>query len=834
MTRISAAIAGLLGIAAVAGVYVHAAKPLSTPQMPPRASAWVAPQPRTPLSYQRDSTASPAQPPQRQLFDRYCVKCHNERLQNGGIALDKVDVQQAGANAPVFEKVVRMLRSGQMPPSGQPRPDKPTVDTFVAALETGLDKAAAVQPNPGRPIVHRLNRTEYANAIRDLLGLDTDDRSLLPADDTDPNGFDNNADVLTISPLLLERYMSAAHKIGRLALGRPLPGSTIEIYNLPKLLVQDDRLSEGLPFGSRGGIALRHNFPVDGQYAVKIRLQTNNYSYVRGLAKPHLLEIRLDRARIKTFTVGGNNPPGEAPASWGGTVYGTPEWEKYALTADADLEMRFSAKAGTHTLGISFAKAAWVPDEVLQPREVGWPLSTDEEFDSNPAVDSVRIEGPFDPGSPGDTPSRRKVFLCRPKNAADEGPCARTILSALARRAYRRPVTDEDVQALVGFFKLGREEGSFDAGIQTALERILVSPDFLFRIETDPANVVSGTPYRLSDVELASRLSFFLWSSIPDDELLDGATRGKLKDPAELEKQVRRMLADRRSQALVANFAGQWLQLRDLRSFVPDTDLFPDFDDNLRDAFQQETELFIESQIRENHGLVDLLSADYTFLNERLARHYNVPNVYGERFRRVTLADDRRGGLLGQASLLTVTSYPNRTSPVLRGKWLLDKMLGTPPPPPPPNVPALKDRGANGQVQSVRERLQEHRKNPACASCHSKMDPLGFALDNFDAVGAWRTDDSGTPVDPSGILPDGSAFQGVAGLRKLLVDRREQFVEAVIERLLGYSLGRTVDYNDMPAVRRIEHESAPSQYRWSSIILGIVKSAPFQMRRAES
>jgi hypothetical protein len=773
-------------------------------------------------------------PLERDLLDRYCVTCHNDRLKTGGLAFDKMNLADVSTNAEILERIVRQLRSGQMPPARAPRPDKPVVDAFTVALETALDDAAAAHLNPGRPIIHRMNRTEYANAIRDLLAFDVDARALLPADDTDPNGFDNNADVLSISPVLLERYMSAAHKIARFSIGRDAGKATIQTYNVPKLLVQEDRLSEELPFGSRGGTVIRHHFPVDGKYSIKITLQTNLYDYVRGLAEPHQLEVRLDRARIATFTVGGKTVPGEPPASWAGTVYGSPEWELYALSADAGLEVSFPAKAGAHTLGVSFVRGSWEPDDVLQPRETGWPLSTDEMFDANPAVASVTIEGPYEAGGPGETPSRRKIFSCRPRGAADEDGCAKTILSNLARRAYRRPLSNEDVQALLGYFKDGRRAGSFEAGIQTALEQILVSPDFLFRIEIDPEKAPAGTAYRLTDLELASRLSFFLWSSIPDDELLDVASKGKLKAPAVLETQVRRMLADRRSKALVDNFAAQWLQLRDLRGFVPDADLFPEFDENLRDALQQETELLIDSQIRENRSVVDLLTANYTFLNERLARHYGIPDVYGNHFRKVTLTDNRRGGLLGQGSLLTITSYPNRTSPVLRGKWLLDKMLGTPPPPPPPDVPALKDKGTNGQLQSVRERLQEHRKNPACAGCHSRMDPLGFALDHFDAVGAWRTVDSGTPVDASATLPDGTQFEGVAGLRQLLVSRQEQFVHNLIERLLGYSIGRGVEYYDLPAVRAVAREAATSDSRWSSIILGIVKSTPFQMRRSES
>ena len=798
----------------------------------PRAAPVVAPRVAAAGAGSAAGVPAAAAAPQRELLDKYCVTCHNDRTKAGGLVLTGVNQEQAAASAGTLEKVVRKLKTAQMPPPGAPRPDKAAADAFVASLEGALDQAWKAAPNPGRPVVHRLNRTEYTNAVRDLLAFEVA-RSLLPPDDPDQYGFDNNAEVLTMSPLLLERYMSAAHKIGRLVLGREVGGKTIQTYIVPRLLEQDDRASEQLPFGSRGGSAFRHNFPADGQYEVSIRLRRNNYEYVRGLAKPHTVEVRLDRAPVKTFVIGGSNPQGVPPASWAGTVYGSPEWERYALEADHGFSIRFAAKAGMRTLGISFVKEAWIPDEVAQPRETGWPLSTDEMFDSNPALESITIEGPFEAAAASDTPSRRRVFTCQPKEPGSEEACAKTILTTVGRRAYRRPLTSDDVQTLMTFYRRGRKGGSFEQGVQTALERILVSPDFLFRVESEPDAVTRGAVYRVSDVDLASRLSFFLWSSIPDDELLDLASRGKLREPGVLDRQVQRMMADSRSKALVENFAGQWLQLRDLRSFIPDADLFPEFDENLRDALLQETELFIDSQIRGDRGVVELLNADYTFMNERLARHYGVPNVYGARFRRVP-ADTRRGGLLGHASLLTVTSYPNRTSPVLRGKWLLDKMLGTPPPPPPPDVPALKDRGANGLPTSVRELLQEHRKNPVCASCHAKMDPLGFALDHFDAIGAWRTADKGTRIDASGTLPDGSTFDGLPGLRALLVERRAQFVEAVIERLVGYAVGRNVTYSDMPAVRAIARESAPVEHRWSAVILGVVKSAPFQMRRSES
>jgi hypothetical protein len=786
------------------------------------------------------AAGTPAPVPDRALLDRYCVTCHNARLRTAGLSLDDVDPGNVAPRAETWEKVLRKIRAGQMPPVGRPRPDAVAAAAFMGALETALERASDAAPNPGRPTIHRLNRTEYTNSVRDLLALEIDGKSLLPADDTDAHGFDNNADVLTVSPVLAARYLSAARKISRLALGRS-SATTIETYRLPRQLVQDDRLSERLPFGSRGGTVIDHYFPSDGEYIVKIRLQTNNYNYIKGLADPHDLEVRLDRQRAKVFSIGGLKE-GAAPASWGGTLYGSPEWEKYLLQGHDELEVRLPVKAGRHEVGVSFVRKSWEPEDVLQPRQGGWPLSSDEMFDSNPGVDTVIVEGPHVPTGPGDTPSRRRILTCQAAAAvratarqarADEA-CARTILSTIARRAYRRPLAERDVQTLMEFYARGNREGGFEAGIQHGLERVLVSPDFLFRIEQEPTNAPANGVYRLSDVELASRLSFFLWSSIPDDELLTAAERGRLKDAAVLQQQVRRMLADARSKALVDNFAGQWLVLKNIREASPDADLFPDFDENLREAFLQETSLFFESQLKEDRSVVELLSADYTFVNERLARHYGIAGVYGDRFRRVALTDGRRGGLLGQGALLTVTSYPNRTSPVLRGKWLLETILGTPPPPPPPDVPALQDRGEGGKLASVRERLEAHRNNPACSGCHSVMDPLGFALENFDPIGRWRTEDAGAPVDPSGALPSGAAFTGMAGLRELLLQQRGQFAANVTEKLMAYALGRGIEHYDLPAVRRIAREAAPQDYRWSSIILGIVKSAPFQMRRSES
>ncbi len=787
------------------------------------------------------------------VLGRYCFTCHNEKLKMADLVLSKLNVGNPSEEPEVWEKVVRKLRARAMPPAGAPRPGEQDYDTLANYLERELDRAAAVKPNPGRPAVHRLNRTEYTNAIRDLFAIDIDGGSLLPADDAG-HGFDNIADMLSISPLLVERYMFSARQITRLAIGDPASRTLTDDYDVSRYLVQDDRSSEDLPFGSRGGIAIRHNFPLDGEYAVKIRLQRNKDNYVIGLEEPHQLDVRLDGARVKLFSVGGENKGRSGP------IYsfilpdyrGDPEQEKYEFTADEGLEVRFPAKAGTHSVGVAFLAETLEPETELMPRQMHDELTASGYRGGDPAVDRVTIRGPYDAKGLGETLSRRKIFLCRPsgvggpgkqtqltsfkpgKDADNEGEvCAKKILSALARRAYRRPVTDSDIQPLLSFYRAGRSKRGFEGGIESALQRMLVSPAFLFRIERDPANSAPGTAYRIGDLELASRLSFFLWSSIPDDELLDLAERGKLKDPSVLKAQARRMLADLRSNALVSNFATQWLSLRKLDTMSPDPKVFPDFDENLREALQRETELFLDSMLREDRGVLELLNADYTFLNERLARHYGIPDIFGSHFRRVTLNDEKRRGLLGQSSVLAATSYANRTAPTLRGKWVLENMLGTPPPPPPPNVPSLKeDDDKEGKVLTMRQRMERHRANPACAVCHTRMDPLGFALENFDALGKWRTAEGPTTIDPSGVLPDGTRFQGPAELRKILSSHPEQFVGTVTEKLLTYALGRGVEYYDEPVIRRIVREAAPGEYRWSSIIMGIVNSTPFQMRRS--
>ena len=771
----------------------------------------------------------------RAVLDRYCVTCHNGQLRTAGLMLDAMDVEHVSGHPEAWEKVVRKLRARAMPPAGRPRPDTATYGAVAKVLETALDRTAAADPNPGRTTTHRLNRTEYANAIRDLLGLEVDGRALLPPDDADL-GFDNMADILSMSPALLERYLSAARKISRLALGDPTGEPTTETYAVPKLRFQDHRMSEDLPFGSRGGVAFRHHFPLDAEYDVRIRLQRQLYGYIRGLHRPQQLEVRLDGRRVALFSIGGprGTPP---PQTFTGTVPGDREWEEYTLHGDDDLEFRVPVPAGPRVLGVSFIQGRSERDGVLQPRATAKTLAIAERWSSpseqpEAAVEQVSIAGPFDATGPGDTPTRRRILVCHPTGAAEEEPCARDILSTVARRAFRRPLTPPDVDGLLAFYEAGRRDGGFDSGIRRGLERVLVDPEFLFRIERDPAESAAAGAHPISDVELASRLSFFLWSSIPDDQLLDAAAGGELRNPAVLERQVRRMLADSRARALVDGFAMQWLGLRRLQSVVPAPDLFPDFDDNLREAFEQETRLFVGSQLQEDRSVLDLLRADYTFANERLARHYGIPNVYGSRFRKVTFDDGIRGGLLGQGSILTATSYPTRTSPVLRGNWVLEHILGAPPP---PDVPALPDRGEGGRLASVRERLEQHRENPVCASCHARMDPLGFALEHFDAIGKWRAaGEAGTAIDARGVFPDGTEFDGLAGLKTVLLSEHEQFVQTVAEKLTTYALGRGVQYYDMPAVRRIIGQAAADDYTWSSLVLGIVRSTPFQMRRTES
>ena len=758
-------------------------------------------------------TAVAAVPPERAVVNQYCVGCHSTKMKAGGLALEVVNAQDVSQHADVWEKVVRKLRARYMPPAGLPRPDEATYKAVVSSLEASLDRAAAAKPNPGRTdTFRRLNRTEYQNSIRDLLAIEVDVSSLLPSDESS-HGFDN-VTVGNLSPTLLERYLSAARKISRLAIGAPSRSPGGDTVTLPPDLTQEEHFDE-LPFGTRGGTVVHYTFPLDAVYEIQLRLARDRNEHVEGLLAPHQVELMLDGERVRLFKV---EPP--------------PSGMDHHLV-EKDLNVRVPVKAGPHVVAVAFLKqTSALLETERQPYQAHFNMDRHPRL--QPAVYSVSINGPYDAKGPGDTPSRRRIFVCRPAKPGEEEGCAKRILATLMRRAYRRPVTDADLKVPMKFYKGARAGGDFEAGIEMALRAVLVSPEFLFRVEQDPATVAPNSAYRISDLELATRLSFFLWSSIPDDPLLDAAIQGKLKTPAVLEQQVRRMLADARSRALVNNFAEQWLYLRNLSSMTPDMRVFPDFDDNLRQAFREETELFFESIMREDRSVLDLLRANYTFVNERLAKHYGIPNVYGSRFRRITFGDDAvRGGLLLQGSVLTVTSYATRTSPVLRGKWILANLLGAPPPPPPPFVPALKEHSAGGKVLTMRERMAEHRANPACSGCHQLMDPVGFALENYDAVGRYRTAEEGTPLDVTGGLPDGSKFEGVSGLQQALLSRPEVFLTTFTDKLLTYALGRGVEDYDGPAVRGVVREAGAQNFRFSSFIIGIVKSAPFQMRRTQ-
>jgi mono/diheme cytochrome c family protein len=762
------------------------------------------------LGQQESSGVSSTPPPQpRAVIDQYCLACHNDSVKTADLSLSPASSGDPATHPEVWEKVVRRLRARGMPPAGLPRPDERTYDAVVSSLETSLDRAAAAHPNPGRTdTFRRLNRTEYHNAIRDLLAVEVDAASLLPTDESS-HGFDN-VTVGDLSPTLLDRYIAAAETVSRLAVGRPSRSPGGQTIRTPPDLTQEEHI-EGLPIGTRGGTVFSYTFPLDGEYEFTMRLTRDRNEDIEGLREPHELELLLDKQRLQLFTV--EPPRGEKPPA-----------------ADGHLQVRVPVKAGPHEVGAAFLKqSSALLETERQPYQAHFNYYRHPRI--QPAVYSVSIVGPYDAEGPGETPSRQRIFVCRPAQASEEEGCARRILETLMRRAYRRPVKGEDLAGPLEFYREARTKQDFDAGIEMALRAVLVSPEFLFRVEQDPAGVAPHTAYRVSDLELASRLSFFLWSSIPDEELLAAAMDGKLREPAVLEKQVLRMLADERSRALVTNFASQWLYLRSLESITPDMRRFPDFDDNLRQAFREETELFFESIVREDRSLLDLLRADYTFVNERLAKHYGLPNIYGSRFRRVSLgADSKRGGLLRQGSILTVTSYATRTSPVIRGKWVLANILGVPPPPPPATVPALEQ--TIGKGLSVRERLAQHRRDPVCASCHRIMDPVGFSLENYDAVGRWRTSEEGKPIDASGGLPDGSEFAGVDGLEQALLSRPELFAGVMAEKLLTFALGRGVEPYDAAAVRAAVRRARAENYRFSSLILGITSSTPFQMRRS--
>ena len=793
---------------------------------------------QTPLAATQSAPVVP-----RAVLDKYCITCHSQKLHTAGLDLETLDLANSGANAEVFEKVIMKLRAGSMPPAGNPRPDAATFRAVASSLELAVDRAWEANPNPGRiGAVQRLNRAEYNNAIRDLFALDIDVRPLLPGDDTADGSFDNFADSLSISTAHLERYMSVARQVTRLATGLPPASPGISTFEIPLHVLQDDRQSEDLPFGSRGGIAIHQDFPVNGEYLIKVRLQRQYQDYLKGMGWPQQLDMRLDGKLLERFSVGGKATGRPAAASYAGDgepgFAGDDEWEKYMqIGGDAGLEIRVPVDAGPHVVGVSFVRELWEPEGLPQPLQRGRVITNDQVYMDYANVGSVQIGGPYKNSGPAkDTPSRRAIFVCQPKIASEEQACASKILAKMARLAYRRPVTNQDVGTLLEFFADGRKNGgSFDTGVQFALERMLVDPDFLLRVVRDPLSSKASATYALSDIEVASRLSFFLWSSIPDDRLFALAERGQLTNPATLEKETRRMLADPRAiDALVNNFAAQWLNLRRVEEVVVDPDRYPNYDLSLLQGFRQETEMFVGSTIREDRSVVNLLDADYTFVNERLARHYGIPGIYGSRFRRVALPDhNQRGGLLGEGALLATTSYPDRTSPVLRGKWLLNNIFGLPIPPPPPGVDTnLTENKPGAAPKSIRERLAQHRQNPSCNSCHSVIDPLGFALENFDVIGGWRTiDEAGKPVDASGATTSGVSIEGLSGLRTLLLDQPEQFPRTLTGKLLAYALGRRVEYYDQPEIRKIVRDAAAQDYRWSSIILGIVESPSFLRRR---
>jgi mono/diheme cytochrome c family protein len=749
----------------------------------------------------------------QQFLNQYCITCHNQRARTAGLALDEIDLSHVGADAETWEQVVRKLRAGTMPPDGVRRPERAVSAGVASWFEDQLD-AAAVAPQPGRQLLRRLNRAEYGNAVRDLLGLQVDGRSLLPPDDS-AFGFDNIADLLVVSPALLERYLVAADRVSALAVGELEAAAGSETYHLRGDQSQATHL-EGLPLGTVGGIAVDHVFPADGEYAFHLALFRNNLEGIRGLEHPHQVEIAVDGERVFLETIGG-----DAEAGQEGTI------TERSDATDARLHVRVPVRAGARTVTATFIRKIGAGTNRLRP----FVRSNSGTYDSTgrPHLETLTVTGPFGVTSRGDTETRRRIFSCYPTRASEEEACAREILSTLARRAFRRPSTAIDLDRLMPFFVEGRQKGSFDDGVQLALRRILASPSFIYRLEGDPVSVADGAAYRVDDVALATRLSFFLWSSIPDEELLAVAGAGRLREPHVLEQQVRRMLADPKAYAIAENFAGQWLHVRNLQNIAPNSDEFPDFDNNLRDGFRKEVELFFDSIRQEDRNVVRLMDADYTFVDERLARHYGIPEVYGSRYRRVTVPDDARRGLLGKGSILLATSHADRTAPTLRGKWILENLLGTPAPPPPPNVPALEPE-PGAAPRTMRERMERHRGSPACASCHKVMDSLGFALENFDAVGGWRTEEAGVPVDASGMFADGTVLHGIVELRQALLGRPELFVQTFTEKLLTYALGRGLQHYDMPVVRGIIRDASEDDYRFSSIVLGIVESTPFQMR----
>ncbi len=797
---------------------------------------------RAQSGFRQTQSAPAATSPQQALVSRYCVTCHNDRSKTGGLSLEKLDVSNVGAHAEVWEKVVQKLHGNLMPPPGRPKPDETALDGLTAYLEASLDRSAGENPNPGRTeALHRLNRAEYRNAVRDLLALDIDVSAMLPADDIS-YGFDNIAGVQRMSPTLMERYLAAAQKISSAAVGASPRAATTETFLVPSDLRQDDRL-EGLPFGTRGGARIRHNFSRDGTYIVRVQLTRYlgaSFDDIPAFDQSQRLELSVDGTPVHVFEL---NPPVKEGRGYSGP-------NRRAL--DADWHVRFQAQAGAQDVALAFLnRTPALLENLLEPFDKPTPGGPNGYYTTQKGayLRSIEISGPYEPTGAGNTPSRQRIFVCRPKSApssvaqgfspaSEESACAKTILRTLARRAFRRPVTDADIQTVLASYEEGHAARGFELGIERAVESLLVSPEFLYRIEREPQGSSSGSSsiYRISDLELASRLSFFLWSSIPDDALIDAAASGKLRNPAVLEGHVRRMLSDPRADALVRNFVGQWLFLRNLPTVLPDPKRELDFDEDLRQGFRRETELFAGSILKDDRSVLELLTANYTFVNERLAKHYGIPNIRGAHFRRVEQTDDHRRGILGHGSVLTVTSYPHRTSPVVRGKWILENLLGTPVPPPLPDVPALVEKpNPADENQTMRQRIAQHRANPACAGCHSMMDPLGLSLENFDMVGRWRdVDEALAPIDASGALPDGRTFQGPSGLRGIVAGNPDQFVRTLTGKLMTYALGRGLEYYDMPAVRTVARGSAKQNYRASALIVGIVNSRPFQMRRRQS
>jgi hypothetical protein len=763
-----------------------------------------------------EHSRSPSPEQQWTLFDGYCVECHNRDDQTANIAFDTMGPGAIAMEPELFEAAVRKLRGHMMPPPGWPQPERDAVESLVNWLEASLDQHAAQHPDPGYIALHRLNRTEYANAVEDLFGLRIDVSSLLPRDD-ESDGFDNVANVLKVSPSFLEQYISAARVVSAEAVGDPNAKLDARVY-YPQPGIKQNAHMDGMPLGTRGGMLVDHYFPADGTYEFSVGGLVQA-GYVIGVEHQFKLLLLIDGVKVFEEEVGGEED--------------LKNIDQNQATAVAEILSRFDnipvdVTAGTHTVGVTFiARTFAESDDTLQPFTPG---SSESRI-----VRASRLEiiGPFNPTNVSPTPSRERIFVCRPSGQSEELPCARQIFSKLARQAFRRPVTDDDLAAPLRFFQDGRDRGSFDAGVRSGLLAILASPKFLYRSETAPPDLLPGAIYRVSDIELASRLSFFLWSRLPDEELLGLAEQGRLSDPQVLQGQVRRMLADPKAESLVTNFAFQWLDLRGLSSIDPDTDIFPDYTKNVSNAFETEMALFLDSILLEDRSVLDLLTAEHTFVNETLALHYGITDIRGDQFRRITLADPNRWGLLGKGSVLMVTSYPNRTAPVLRGAWILEALLGTPPASPPPNVEALPETQEGGDALTVRERLELHRTDPTCNACHGVMDPLGFALENFDAIGQWQAKDrdAGDPIDASGQLADGTAVDGPQDLRAALLERSDQFVQTLTEKLMIYALGRTVEYHDMPAIRKVVREASEEDYTFASVVTALARSEPFRMKR---